>query len=243
MPATDSLTLAYYPSATAAVQSAQRYLAQRLSDIRQPLLLLSSGGSALAILAPEMSRAIDRRVTIGVLDERYSFDPASNNFSQLAATEFFQAAVQRQARFIDTRVKPGETLPALAARFGAALRAWRERNPQGEIIITQGIGADGHTAGIMPWPEDPKQFNELFELRDVLVRGYSCVGKNPFSERVTVTLPWLRSEVRSSVALVVGKEKTAALRKLMASIGTLAATPARIMREMKEVRLFTDIKL
>lgn len=189
----------------------------------QPILFLSSGGSSLELLN---GLSLGDHMTISVLDERYGNDPSINNFSKLMTHV-------RDAKFIDTRVKEGESLQELAQRFEKELRMWKEKNPSGKVIITQGVGSDGHTAGIMPYPENPELFKKLFDTPDHWVTGYDA--------RVTTTPSFLRHIVDHSLVYLVGEQKREALRKILALEGTLWETPGRIIQEMKNVKLFTDI--
>lgn len=189
-----------------------------LGRISDPILFLSSGGSSLELLDDMQEEDLGSEVTVSVLDERYSRDHAVNNFAQL-----FEK--MQPKTFIDTRVQQGETLQQLAQRFERELRAWKRHNPHGAIVITQGMGSDGHTAGIMP--------GYVFDNPGQWVAGYDA--------RVTTTLVFLREMVDYSVAYVTGAKKREALKRLLAREGTLSETPARIMREMKHVKLFTDI--
>jgi len=45
------------------------------------------------------------------------------------------------------------------------------------------------------------------------------------------------------VVFMVGEEKRNALERVLAEEGMLAETPARIVREMRDATIFTDIKL
>lgn len=189
-----------------------------LSNTQAPILFLSSGGSALELLE---GLSIRKNITISFLDERCSADPAINNFSQVTS-------------------RLGERNYINMKRFGKELRTWKERNPTGEIVITQGMGQDGHTAGIMPYPENRKLFKEMFENREHWVVGYDAKEKSDYPLRVTVTMPFLRM-ADYSIAYIVGEKKREALGRLLKEQGTLAQTPARIMREMKNVKIFTDI--
>ncbi|MCH7828332.1 6-phosphogluconolactonase [Patescibacteria group bacterium] len=204
-----------------------------------PTLFLSSGGSSSGLL--ERIVIFPPNFIVGMTDERFSEDPKVNNFAQLAETGFFEKAQDRGAYFIDTRVQRGEDLEVFAKRFEAALTNWKEEHPGGRIVITQGVGADGHTAGIMPYPKEKSRFQELFE-GDALVRGYDAQKKNEYPLRATITLPFLRM-VDHSVLYMVGKEKKEALKRALKVEGTLWETPARIIHEMKEVHIFTDIQI
>ena len=180
-------------------------------------------------------------LTVGVLDERFSEDPKVNNFTQLAETSFFQKAQEKGAYFIDTRVQPREDLEMLSKRFEDALLKWRQEHPGGRIVITQGMGPDGHTAGMMPHPKEKDIFKELFEGEN-WVRGYDAGDKNEYSLRVTTTMPFLRM-ADHSVVYIVGKEKKDVLSRMLSEEGTLFETPARIIHEMKDVHIFTDIEI
>lgn len=197
-----------------------------------PILFLSSGGSALELLE---GVHLAENVTVSVLDERYSKNPTVNNFAQLFGNI-------HPTTFIDTRVKDNETLRQLAERFEKELRLWKEKNPSGKVIITQGVGSDGHTAGIMPYPENPELFRQLFDAPDHWVVGYDATkGKNEYPLRVTVTMPFLREVVDHSLVYVTGESKKEALARILSSQGNLWETPGRIIREMKNVKIFTDI--
>ena len=109
------------------------------------------------------------------------------------------------------------------------------------MVITQGIGEDGHTAGIMPYPENSALFKSLFDDPEKWVVGYDAEGRNEHPLRVTVTLSFLREVVDHSIVYAVGDGKKEALRQVLAETGTLWQTPARIIHEMRNVMLFTDL--
>lgn len=207
----------------------------------RPTLLMLSGGSAFRLIDGVPADALCPHLTICMLDERFSADEAISNFSQLAKTGFFARAKETGCAFIDTRVLPGETLAMLAKRFEGGLRAWREGNPDGSVIATMGMGPDGHTAGIMPFPDEPGRFDALFEGGGWAV-GYDASGKSEHPLRVTVTNAFLRSEVAHAVAYVSGEGKRDALSRAL-SEGPLNDVPARIMHSMRDVGLHTDVVL
>ena len=214
----------------------------RLKDV--PVLLLLSGGSAFGILADVRKEFLPSNLMVGMLDERYSADPTINNFAQFLDTDFYTVAGESGALFLDSRVDPNEeSLLEYADGLGKALRDWREINPKGRVVITQGMGADGHTAGVMPFPENPEQFTQLFLDPRQWALGYDASQKNKYRERATVTLSFLRDGVDFSLLYVVGEDKAPALWRAVAKEGTLAETPARIIQEMKNVTLITTIDL
>ena len=211
-------------------EEAGKELARLANGSAGPILLLLSGGSALAIL--EHARIDGGKLgtaTIAVLDERVSADPALNNFAQLMSRTFFADARERGAAAIDTRVLPGETPERHAERFEAALRLWKQKNPDGSVLATMGIGEDGHTAGIMPFPEDREAFAALFE-GDRWVVGYDAGEKNAIPLRTTVTNAFLRTEVDAAICYAAGERKRGPLRAALGAEGSLAEIPEDIRR-------------
>ena len=108
--------------------------------------------------------------------------------------------------------------------------------------MTQGIGPDGHTVGIMPFPENPARFGELFENETVWVAGYDARGKSQYPLRATVTIPFLRTQVNESIAYVTGSEKQNALKSTLHPASAPSVIPSVIIHKMKHISLFTDIK-
>ncbi|MBI4253141.1 6-phosphogluconolactonase [Candidatus Uhrbacteria bacterium] len=224
-------------------QEARTVLAKFLkNNARRSILLLCSGGSALDLLQDTPKDCLGPNMTLGVLDERYSSDEAINNFAQLEKTSFFQAARRAGAHVIDTRPKEGETHEQLTLRFESELRSWMKDHPGGIIVATMGIGSDGHTAGIMPFPEDETLFWALFGELGRFVQDYDAGDKNQHPQRITITLSFLVM-INHAIVYCVGEGKRIALERVMAEEGSCAHTPARIIREMKDVLLFTDITL
>ena len=210
---------------------------------KKSVLLLVSGGSAFDLFPLITASSIDQNVTIGVLDERYSTDPKENNFAQFQQTDFYHGAKEKGAKFIDTTVQDGEVHEQHASRFEQALREWKETNSEGIIVATVGIGPDGHTSGVLPFPENPSLFSELFENPEKLVAAYDADGKNPYRYRSTTTNTFLKEYLDHAFVYAVGENKKDALTRVVSDTGSLAETPARVLREMKDVQLFTDVTL
>lgn len=202
-------------------------------------LLLLSGGSSLALLNDVEPKNISKSTTITVLDERYSRDPDINNFAQIAALNFYKDSKAQGAKFIDTRVKEQETQAQLAARFEHALENWIEKNPEGKIIATIGIGDDAHIAGIMPAGHHEK-FKKMFASKN-LVTAYDAGDKNQYPLRVTTTLSLIK-RIDFAVVYVVGEKKRTALKNILSKTSEIHAFPAVVLNNLKNVTLFTDIK-
>lgn len=207
----------------------------------KPVLFLSSGGSALKVLPLINISNITGTVTISMLDERFSDEVGENNFSQLMAMPFYTGAQSAGAMFIDPRKQSGDTLASAAERWNAQIHEWVVKNPQGQIIATVGLGKDGHIAGIMPYPEAGTIFESLFCQREPWIVGYQATGKNPFPDRMTTTISFLKDTITNAVAVIAGADKKIALDKVLAEKGTISETPGRVMKEMKNVLLLTDI--
>jgi 6-phosphogluconolactonase/glucosamine-6-phosphate isomerase/deaminase len=204
------------------------------------ILLLLSGGSALKILDYIDASTLSSNLTITVLDERYSTDPNINNFAQLMDLDFYKKAKEKGCHFIDTQIQNGENQEQHAERFDQELKNWRNQNPTGKIISTQGMGPDGHTSGIMPFPEKTELFEKLFNDSQKWVVAYDASRKNPSALRVTTTLSFLR-EMDVTIFYVTGESKKTVLQEVLQP-GSVAEYPARIIHEMKKVLLFTDVQ-
>lgn len=200
-----------------------------------PVLLLVSGGSAFQILDTIDSSILGKRITIGVLDERYSLDPEINNFLHFTKTKFYTHAKKNGCSFIDTHVHNGETLEAVANRFDNELKKWKTINPKGIILITQGVGPDGHTAGIFP--------GIIFENTNKWVIGYDIGKRNQYPLRITTTPYFLTDMVDYSIVFVTGENKKKVLQKVLDPESIAIEVPAAIIQKMKNVEVFTDIRV
>ena len=219
---------------------AGEYLNTLLSENKNsPVLLLLSAGSALPLLNFVGISSLGPNLTITMLDDRFSQDPAVNNFARLQKTEFYKDALESNANFFGTLPRKDDTLASLANRQDHNLRRWRAENPFGKIIATLGMGPDGHTAGVFPFPEDSNQFHKLFESESWAV-GYNVGEKNPHKERVTVTLTFLK-QVDYALGFVLGKPKESRLERVIKRQGEVFELPAMAWHRIPNVKLFTDL--
>jgi 6-phosphogluconolactonase/glucosamine-6-phosphate isomerase/deaminase len=206
---------------------------------KQPILLMLSGGSALSIVDYIGPTALAENLTVTMLDERFSTDPEINNFLQLQKTDFYKDAFEAEASFFGTLPRPAETMEELRARWNKNLKMWHEENPKGLIVATLGMGTDGHTSGILPFPEAPDKFERLFNGKDWTVQ-YNAEGKNKYPDRVTTTLTFLKN-IDFGFALVCGKDKAPKFEQLKSATAQMAELPALIWEKMKNVKIFTDL--
>ncbi len=204
------------------------------------VFLLLAGGSCVAALEYVPEDMLGPHLTIGPLDDRFSFDPAVNNLMQLKTTGFYKRCLDADVNVADMVPTEGEAKEELAARYDEILHEWRAENPQGIFLGLFGVGEDGHVGSIMPFPENPRLFSELFDDKKVWVVAYDAGSKNQYPLRMTATTSFVGKNIAGGVAYVVGAKKRNALQKVLADEGELSETPARILRVIPEVTLFTD---
>jgi 6-phosphogluconolactonase/glucosamine-6-phosphate isomerase/deaminase len=207
---------------------------------RRDVLFLSSGGSALGVLDRIDQNVIGPYLTIGIFDERYDPSNKTSNYAQMRKTDFYKRAVQHGCRLIDTSTQRGQTQIELADYYENELRSWRARHPRGAIMATMGIADDGHTAGIMPFPEDPTRFHDLFE-RERWIIAYDATGKNPFPLRVTTTFTFLR-HIDLIGVFMTGDKKGVVFKNLIEG-DDCAEMPARIVKTLPRGAIYTDASL
>jgi 6-phosphogluconolactonase/glucosamine-6-phosphate isomerase/deaminase len=238
-----SITTVFESNVALLTQKAAICLQELISlSHNKPVLLLVSGGSAFDVVKLLTFREA-HHVTLCVLDERFSNDPSHNNFLQLSALEVYAQALSAGASAVDTSPKDGWTRDSLVHTMDSALHEWQQKNQNGKIVALVGVGPDGHTAGIMPFPENESYSAELFNNDNILVVGYDAGDKNSIPMRVTTTFPFLRKHVDEAVVYITGEKKHEAYQKVLAETGSIFCTPARIVKEMKSVTLFTDITI
>jgi 6-phosphogluconolactonase/glucosamine-6-phosphate isomerase/deaminase len=208
------------------------------------VLLLISGGSAMGLVERLHPHLVTLKHTVSVLDERYTNDEAASNFTALTRTSFYKIASDGNVLSIDPRPQDMETLQETAKRFDLALKHWHITHQDGIVIATMGIGEDGHTSGVLPMPEDKERFTELFLSEHKCAVGYRTTPeKNPYTDRVTTTLSYMRRHIDHAVVYATGAAKRDTLKQVLNSEDGLAEMPARIIHKLPDARLFTDQKL
>jgi 6-phosphogluconolactonase/glucosamine-6-phosphate isomerase/deaminase len=163
-----------------------------------------------------------------------------NNFSQLQKTDFYTDAFEAEASFFGTLPRDGESPEDLRQRWDKNLTTWRAENPTGLIAATLGMGADGHTAGILPFPENPMKFEQLFNS-GAWTSAYNAGSKSKYPERVTTTITFLRL-IDFGFAFVADKEKQEIFTRLTSGNVKTAEIPANVWHEMKNVKVFTPLE-
>ena len=226
------------------LQKAQTTLQNILTKYHNSdVLLMLSGGSALSLIDTLPNNIHWENITITTLDERYTHNDKESNFANIINKDSI-SFIKGTAHFIDPRPKKGESLKETTKRFDVSLHEWYEAHPNGKVIATVGMGEDGHTAGILPFPENTQLFEELFNQENIWVQGYSVSReKNPHTERITVTNTFLQNIVTEAIVYICGKNKKEALKKLLSNQSNIAETPAIIINNMKTVSVVTNIQI
>lgn len=217
------ITTAYFPDPLKTAEAAGAKLTSEIKDER--VLLLLSGGSAVEILKFVNPKIMQPGSVVGLLDERITPFKEDRNVQKIQDVwpDISIFAPDQQGSLTD-----------IAHDYGEKLGKYKNY----KTVITQGIGPDGHTAGILPYPEDETHFDELFHGSEEVI-GYDAMGKSPYPSRITVTFKFL-SNVNTSIVYACGGNKKVALLKIKQKMGRLAMTPALVLNDMQNVFLFTD---
>lgn len=236
-----------FASTEEATKKAMRALADALHAPDMPVLLCASGGSALALLEKTAPFADVENADLSItpLDERYTVAGAHQNTAQLEHAPYVARQIKAGCDYFRPAPAPGESLMQAAHRYETFLREWKKKNANGKIVATLGIGADGHTAGILPFMQRGS-FLELFVLTNDWVRGYRHPETaNPYPERITPTIPFLLHEVDQIIAYAVSREKCAGAvgQLVQGSDEELHRFPALLLEEHPRAVLFTDCQV
>lgn len=232
-----------------AAKSLNKKISQALDNDEKVLLMLS-GGSALKILDYIDTSEFNENIWVSVLDERFDSDPKINNFLQITQTKFYKECEALGVQFIKSVPAPDQDLDDFTQQFKSEIDYFIQRFSNRKIFITQGIGSDGHTAGIMPFPNSQQYFNETFNS-DELVVGYDATGKNPYPERMTVTNTFLQKYIDYSAVYAVGENKWNYIKEVLDNVSVnnmpqpleLNKKPLNVIYKMKNVEVFTNLAI
>jgi 6-phosphogluconolactonase/glucosamine-6-phosphate isomerase/deaminase len=227
------------------------------THIDKPVLLMLGGGSALDVLPFIKPEYLSPEVTVTVTDERFTDDMGENNFDVLQTTEFYQNLMSADAYCINTSVVGGEIAyeeygasegaAIHAERFETHIRNWmQDFEKTGIIIGLFGMGADGHVAGIIPGIYDDEEFDKKFlGDRDVAVIEIDEAHRAPneeFQFRVTTTLSFIK-KIHHPIFHIKGENKHDALIKALNPETKLSDIPARVILDIQNPTIFTNISL
>ncbi|MEX0668811.1 MAG: 6-phosphogluconolactonase [Candidatus Saccharimonadales bacterium] len=206
------------------VSDASNYLQKQLDAHKQILLLLSGGSSITQAVAVRNKLNVPPgKLIAGLIDERYGpRNHADSNWQQLYQSGWDNVNLE------ELRVEPKEraTLTEAAAIYEKTLK---KTIATVDICVGFfGIGADGHTAGMLPSSPAVSSTN--------YVVGYDA-GE---FQRITIT-PAVMSHFSRAFIYSVSQSKHAAITNFLQN-GSIEEVPARALKLAKNVTLYTDYK-
>ncbi|MCF7865680.1 MAG: 6-phosphogluconolactonase [Candidatus Pacebacteria bacterium] len=257
-----SLKVERFADSATVAKEVGKYLNDLLTQyVEQPVLFLVAGGSAVAALEHINPEYLSPDLTVTTTDDRFSTELDINNFSILQSLSFYNHLVEADAFCISTEPFEDETIEMYRARFEKNLREWKQDFPKGIIIALYGMGADGHTGGMIPGLYSQAEFDAEFNDGDRLVGAFDAVAYDvahegsarakgyEFPQRISTTIPFMRDWVDHAAFYIVGENKKPALDMVLQisddTISTdvdFSTSPISIARFMKDATIFTDIK-
>lgn len=212
-----------YETAESALEAAVKELLHTLHALKsEQVLLLLSGGANVKVAEKAKDLINGKNIETYALDERYSSSPDLNN----------SLILQSQGILLNVMVpRLGETLEAFGKRFNSNLLNWRRNNPNGLVVATWGMGADGHVAGISPMPDKPEVFEKLFMQSSDWAVGYS--GSLTPPQRVTVTPQLVLQEIDYLLGFISGEEKRAAFNNFREKTTDVHQNPVQLLHHAR----------
>jgi 6-phosphogluconolactonase/glucosamine-6-phosphate isomerase/deaminase len=198
-------------------------LVSHLTD-GEKVLWLVPGGSSIEIAAKTsrlLPHKLARNLSVTLTDERYGpVSHADSNWEQLKSAGF--------------RLPGAQLLPVLTGRdfvqtiddFATLLQ--KQLKEADFLLGFFGLGADGHTAGILPG--SPALTSQK------LAAGYDAT----VYQRITMT-PAAITQLDEAVVYAVGRPKHAALDRLAEDL-PITEQPAQALKQVPKVTIFNDYK-
>ncbi len=188
------------------------------------VLWIVSGGSNIDIavaIAKRLDQACARNIQACLADERFGqLGHADSNYQKLVVAGWPLDKINLVPVLMD-----GADLEITARNYAQAIE---QLFSSSDIIIAQlGIGADGHTAGVLP--------------HSVAVESSKPVDfyKGPDFDRITLTLRAL-AQVHVAFVFAYGPDKQAALADLSTHETSLAEAPCQILKQIPSCNVYND---
>ncbi len=196
----------------------------KLELIKNPVLWIISGGSNIQIekyILDHLDKKYLSNLEIILADERFvpPNDPNSN-YNQLIKSGFKQDSLNFEPILSNLNLaKTKETYLSL-------LEKKLSRCP---LVIGQfGIGADGHTLGILP-------FSETINSTDKIV----CYTGKDFT-RLSLSLNFIKKRINYGYIFCFGKDKKTALSILNSDNDDINHYPSLIFQQIKGIKLYNE---
>ncbi len=202
-----------------------------------PILVLYAGGSALTVFDYlHLDAESQVRTIFCAGDERVSGEQSLNNHLQLK-----ERLLDRVHEFtlVDTVAQNDDTPESFAIRINAELEKIFTEHKNLHVISVQGLGADGHTAGIFPLSED--HFSDVYDHDStyvaVQVKGLTI------DSRASITPGFIQNRVDELYGYVAGEAKKMTLESLENDSKAIHEMPAQLFKTHKNCQVYTDIEM
>ena len=191
------------------------------------VLFFVTGGSSISVcvriaelLKAETNKDLIHNLTITLTDERYGpVGHSDSNWQQLIDMGFDLPGA------LLIPILTGDDRATTAEKFNKILNE--------EFMVAEykiglfGIGADGHTSGILPG-SDAVKFEDL-----------ACGYDTPSFSRITMT-PKAIEKLDEAVAWVQGENKWWVIKNLLEKDINITKQPAQILKKVPLLTIFTD---
>ena len=188
-----------------------------------PISVAAQGGIRAALeaaLGPDGRARALSHLSVALTDERYGLvGHVDSNWKQLSDAGFDFSAVNGHP------LLDGSDLETTARRYGALVERLMG---EADVVIAQlGIGADGHTAGILPQSPAVRSAEAV------------CAYATDAFTRITLT-PKTLLKVPIAYAFVFGEGKRQAVEMLRDSVRTFDDQPAQLLKHIADASLLSD---
>jgi len=236
-----------FPPPDIVEQTAQKVsatLTESVSVYEHVFLLLSAGSwvSVYQSMAPLLASRDMGNLTVGLVDERYvPKGHADSNDRQISDSHLIKNLVSQGATYIPVLqdIDPGPTMTTLIAN--TAYGEIFSHHPH--VIMTLGLGPDGHTAGILP-SSSASLFDARFHDHADLVYYETTPSEtaNPYTKRITIS-PSSIQKADEIIIYAAGAAKKPIIDRIETSDDPPYLFPAGILRPLSDrVTVYTDVE-
>lgn len=169
-------------------------------------------------------------------DERVSRESGINNFLQLKE-RYPEHPVVEQA--IETVPELGESAEAFAKRIEKNILQIISGANNLKIVSLQGLGGDGHTAGIFPM--DRESFQKTYRDDGTYVPVH--IESLTIDSRASITPTWIQKHVDEIFLFAAGESKHVILESLINESKELHERPAELIKRHPNAQLFTNLHI